>query len=85
MPSSDQSSLASEQEIFDVAVELPPGERAAYLDEACEGRPAVRAGVDHLLASLQDDAFMQRAADSTATPEVEAELARLSAHPESPS
>jgi serine/threonine protein kinase len=77
MPSPDPSSLLSEQEIFDVAVELPPSERAAYLEEACEGRPDVRAGVEYLLASLNDDAFMQRAADSTATPEVEAELARL--------
>ncbi len=40
----------STKEIFVEAVERPPGERGAYLDRACTGRPDVRARVEELLA-----------------------------------
>jgi serine/threonine protein kinase/tetratricopeptide (TPR) repeat protein len=43
---------ASEQSIFLHAIGLPsPEERAAYLDEACRGDPALRAELDALLAA----------------------------------
>ncbi len=40
----------STKEIFVEAVERPPGERGAYLDRACTGRPDLRARVEELLA-----------------------------------
>jgi WD40 repeat protein len=41
------------KEIFAEALDLAPGsERAAYLDGACEGSPAVRARVEALLAAI---------------------------------
>src|SRR5262245_45178646 len=36
-------------ELFAAALELRPGERAAYLDEACAGDSALRAEVESLL------------------------------------
>jgi serine/threonine-protein kinase len=38
-------------ELYDAALELPPGERGAFLDGECAGRPALRAEVDSLLAA----------------------------------
>src|SRR5262249_56209000 len=35
--------------VFDAAAALPPGERAAFLDGACAGDPALRAEVESLL------------------------------------
>src|SRR5262245_66299907 len=35
---------------FDRAADLPPGERAAFLEEACAGDPELRAEVESLLA-----------------------------------
>ena len=32
-------------QVFDAALDRPPGERAAYLDEACEGDPELTAAV----------------------------------------
>src|SRR4051812_26297591 len=66
-----------EEEIFKAAAALVADDRTAYLDAACDGHPEVRAGVDLLLAGLEDPAFMQRSAGRTASPVVEAELARL--------
>ena len=74
MPDSDQP--LDEMEIFQVAVALPVAERAAYLQFACANLPDLRAGVERLLASVEDEAFMQRPADCTITPEMEAEFAR---------
>jgi non-specific serine/threonine protein kinase/serine/threonine-protein kinase len=42
------------KEVFAEAVELPPGERIAFLDEKCEGKPDVRAEVESLLSSFED-------------------------------
>ena len=39
------------KEIFDAAVELPPGERAAFLDRVCGGDAALRAEVESLVLS----------------------------------
>src|SRR5262245_14515930 len=38
------------QALFDQVVDLPPGERSAFLDAACRGEPALRAEVESLLA-----------------------------------
>ena len=35
--------------ILDVALDLPPGSRAAYVDEACAGDAALRREVEELL------------------------------------
>ena len=37
-------------DVFDRAADLPPGERAAFLEEACAGDPGLRAEVESLLA-----------------------------------
>ena len=67
----------NEEEIFQVAADMPAAERAAYLRTACEGQPALRERVERLLASHDDGGFMQRPADRTDSAELEAELARL--------
>src|SRR5690606_18260978 len=42
----------NERSIFLAALEIPdPAERAAYLDRTCAGDPAVRRGVEDLLAA----------------------------------
>jgi hypothetical protein len=40
--------------VLAAAMDLEEPERCAYLDRACEGRPAVRAEVDALLAAHQE-------------------------------
>jgi serine/threonine protein kinase/WD40 repeat protein len=42
---------ASEEALFQSAVALAPGDRAAYLDRACAGNPALRARLNALLAA----------------------------------
>ena len=50
-----------DDEIFSDALELPPGERAAFLDRACAGDSALRARVDALLTSYDTAAnFLER-------------------------
>ncbi len=63
----------NEEEIFQVATALPDGERAAYLDAACGENLALRARIGRLLGSHEAGGFMQ----ALASPEIEAELARL--------
>jgi eukaryotic-like serine/threonine-protein kinase len=43
------------QAIFDVAVELSPSDRAAYLDEVCGGDAALRPRVESLLRAVDED------------------------------
>jgi len=51
------------QAIFNSALELPPGERAGFLDTRCADRPAVRAEVESLLASyVEADGFLDTTA-----------------------
>src|SRR5215204_5566841 len=71
-----------EEEIFQHAAALPAALRPAYLDSACAGFPEARDAVEHLLASVDDHAFMGKPQEATASPELEAELARLK--PEEP-
>ena len=42
------------KEIFQVALDLPPADRAAYLRETCAGNQEVMAEVESLLASVDD-------------------------------
>ncbi|HUS35262.1 MAG TPA: serine/threonine-protein kinase, partial [Verrucomicrobiae bacterium] len=67
----------NEEEIFQIAVETPAPERAAYLLTACEGRPALRERLERLLVSHDDAGFMQRPSDRHNSPELQADLARL--------
>src|SRR5262249_43530362 len=54
----------SEETLFHEALARPPGERAAFLDAACSGRPELRAAVDALLAAHEAPAgFLQRPLD----------------------
>ena len=46
-------------EIFLQVSNLPPDERAAYLDEACRDDAALRAYVEKLLAHDHDDSFLE--------------------------
>jgi serine/threonine-protein kinase len=46
--------------ILDHALDLPPHERPAFLDEACRGRPELRAHVDHLLGSADREDLVDR-------------------------
>jgi hypothetical protein len=41
----------SEQSLFNEALDKPPGERAAFLEEAFAGQPELRAAVESLLAA----------------------------------
>ncbi|MGI8605171.1 MAG: protein kinase domain-containing protein [Verrucomicrobiales bacterium] len=77
MPSPDSPPPINEEEIFQVSAALPAGERAGYLDAACENKPALRASVERLLAAHDDDGFMQRSADRTVSAEMDAEFARF--------
>jgi serine/threonine protein kinase len=43
------------EELFHKALALPPAERAGFLDEACAGKPEVRAAVEELLRHDDDD------------------------------
>ncbi|MCG3163293.1 MAG: Protein TolB [Acidobacteria bacterium] len=42
------------EEIFHAALDRAPGDRAAFLDEACKGDPALRKEAENLLASFDD-------------------------------
>jgi serine/threonine-protein kinase len=46
--------------ILDQALDLPADERAAFLDEACRGRPELRAQVDHILAGADRENVLDR-------------------------
>ncbi len=48
----------SESGIFKAAISLPPGERAAYLDQACGTDPALRKDVESLLVAHDDSATL---------------------------
>ncbi len=67
----------NEEDIFQVAADMPAPERAAYLAKACEGQPALRQRVERLLASHDDGGFMQRSSDRYDSAELQAELERL--------
>ena len=48
----------SESGIFKAAISLPPGERAAYLDQACGTDPELRKDVESLLLAHNDSATL---------------------------
>lgn len=49
-----------EERIFEIAVELPPSQRTAYLDHACANDPELRERVEELLGALErSDGFLQ--------------------------
>jgi len=49
--------------IFDAAIELPPEQRAAYLDDACSGDDALRQRVEALLRAHESaESFMEKPA-----------------------
>jgi eukaryotic-like serine/threonine-protein kinase len=53
-------SLALEREIFLKALRCADAAgRAAFLDDACQGNPELRASVESLLACRRDDAFLE--------------------------
>ena len=53
-------SLLSEEEIFNAALQKPPAERAAFLDDACQGDTLLRAAIEALLAAYDvPDSFLE--------------------------
>ena len=50
------------KEIFQAAFELPPGERSAYVQQACAGDAELRAEVESLLLSVEEEEFLSGAA-----------------------
>src|SRR5689334_14446242 len=57
--------LHPEVAILNAAVDLPPAERAAYLEEACKGDAALRQSIEELIeANEEAGPFLGRAADS---------------------
>jgi tetratricopeptide (TPR) repeat protein/tRNA A-37 threonylcarbamoyl transferase component Bud32 len=71
------------ERVLDGALDRPPAERAAYLDEACAGDPELRAGVDRLLRALDaaGDFLARPAAEGAAAMLAEAGLADPSSGP----
>src|SRR6185295_8998597 len=65
------------EEIFRAAAALPAADRAAYLEAACLGQPAVRARLERMLALGGIAALLQNGGDETVPLEIKAELARL--------
>jgi hypothetical protein len=62
--------------LFYEALELPPGEREAFVNDACGADVSLRVEVDELLRAHDGAAaFLQ--VDAPASPELEAEFARL--------
>jgi predicted Ser/Thr protein kinase len=55
------------KDLFLAACDLPPGERAAYLDQACPNDPDLRADVDSLLAHHTSATILEPLADALAT------------------
>lgn len=53
--------MATEEELFQRGIEVPPEQRAAYLDRVCSGDPGMRARVDALLRAHEATAFMKSA------------------------
>src|SRR6266542_2959027 len=53
----------TERELFLEALERPtPGERTAFLDEACAHEPSLRAAIDALLQYHKEDGFLESSA-----------------------
>jgi serine/threonine protein kinase/tetratricopeptide (TPR) repeat protein len=55
-------------EVLDQALELVPGERAAYVEQACLGDPVVRAAAAALLAGADSPTFLESPAAEFAAP-----------------
>ncbi|HNO77469.1 MAG TPA: serine/threonine-protein kinase [Phycisphaerae bacterium] len=51
----DTNDIRRAMEVFDRVCDLPPGERAAALDEYCDGDAKLRRHVEGMLASEEDD------------------------------
>ncbi len=66
----DETQKAALEELFEQALELPPGERQALLARACPDDPGARAEL-HTLLSVADDAasFFDRLSDACFSPE----------------
>ena len=60
--------------LFDAALDRPPEERSAFVEEACEGRPRLRAELKSLLAAeAESTSFLEQEAVSFAAPAYEPE------------
>ena len=61
------------KEILDAAIRQKPEERAAFLDEACNGDNGVRGEVESLLSSFgRADGFMEKGVVESATVRLDA-------------
>src|SRR5688572_23786690 len=74
MESSPSERFRLADAVFDAALDLPPGERAAFVSHACAGSAELRADVDRLLrAHEQSDGFLDTSAAAVAAPLLAAE------------
>jgi serine/threonine protein kinase/WD40 repeat protein len=63
------SNNMTESAIFRAAANMPPSQRAAFLDDACAGDPAARNEIESLLKAHDDScSFLQRPKDPNAQP-----------------
>src|SRR6516165_984102 len=65
------------QELFDVAVNLPPAERASYLDEACSDDHGLRLRIDALLLSVDEDTEFSKAVGQAAASSLQSSLSAI--------
>jgi len=59
---------SSEETFFTAALDLPPEQRAAYLDKACGGDAALRRRIEDLLSAHAASEFLERPAVPVAVP-----------------
>jgi len=88
MPDSQTDRWRRADEVFEAALDLPPVERPAYLDEACGDDAELRALVERLLASSEEETRSLHpggALDNPLWGEVARELAGEEGEEESPS
>src|SRR5580765_6128441 len=65
----DPADWAAVNAVFHKAIDLPPGERAAFIDRECAGRPDLRAEALSLLASHdRADTFLESGAANANAP-----------------
>ena len=76
MPSPSPQRFRQADAILDAALDLEEGERAAFVDRACEGNPALRSQVHRLLRAIQrSEGFLAGAAVDLARPLLDANTA----------
>ncbi|MFN0109977.1 MAG: protein kinase domain-containing protein [Blastocatellia bacterium] len=69
-PTTEQHVRLTLEDIFHAASELPPDERAAYLNDVCADRPDLRRKAGSMLQDYEDDDFLETPAVEDALKEI---------------